>query len=289
MRLPGAKLTQTRPEHHGHYLYFSTTLPPDTIETGKAWVEWGVCQSTISTFPVKIIDVPVTSQPQQFSTGVAMWSYQIDNWPNFMEQYAAMGFNHMNLWHGLIHNPSTPDEWVRQWVERAITNNTVVSIKTSDTWDLAVVDADPDAQTLSPGGERQGWTSPCPSYRGPGFVDEVQKLVKVSKSGLSYILSDEERYGSQGGTACVGDRCTARWQAWLPVHRPDLEYHTPLDVITNRVDLPEHYQAWLWFRAFLSTERFAYFKQEFDHAVTNNVELAGVPPMLSWWAGAAEQ
>jgi hypothetical protein len=280
----------------GMYLVLATDLKPGTDGVGRSWAQWEGGQPSISEFPINVIDVPVARQPKQIMTGMAIWPYMIDNWPDFYRQYASMGFNQMNLWHGAIYvadqYAAGPDrspalDYVSGVAKAARENGIMTSIDASVSWDDDLLKNDPDAQALFVDGTRAG---PCPSYRGPAFIDYIRKNAAIAMSGISYIQSDEETYGTGNFvTACVCPRCEARWREWLKANRPGLEYVSPREVITRKDELPDHYRAWLWFRASLTTERYAIYKQELERAVAQAGGPGSSPkPLIGWWAAAAE-
>ena len=292
--LPSLPLDGSR----GMYLYMSTDLAPGTTGTGRSWTESEGGKSAVSEFSVEVIDVPVARQPQTVMTGIAMWPYMIDNWPDFYAQFASLGFSQMNLWHGAIHvsgyhpqGEAPPDvQATLDYVTRVATSGRkhgfMVSIDASTSWDAALLNEDPDAQALFVNGTRAG---PCPSYRGPGFIEQIRRNAAVALSGISYIQSDEETYGGGNyATACVCSRCDERWKKWLAVSRPDLVYASPREVIERREDLPEVYRAWLWFRASLTTERYRIYQEELRRAAAQAEVRSSPRPLMGWWAAAVE-
>lgn len=280
----------------GRFLALATDLKPGTTAAGKSWAEWEGGEPSVTEFHIKVIDVPVARQPKQIMTGMAIWPYMIDNWPDFYRQYASMGFNQMNLWHGAIHvadqydaGPKRPPalDYVSRVAKSARENGIMTSIDASISWDEDLLKKDPDAQALFLDGTRAG---PCPSYHGPAFIEQIRRNVAIAMSGISYIQSDEETYGTGNfATACVCPRCEARWKEWLKVNRPGLKYVGIREVITRKDELPDHYRAWLWFRASLTTERYRIYKKELQRAVVQAGGPGSSPrPLLGWWAGAAE-
>lgn len=283
----------------GVYLYLSTDLAPGTRGAGRSWAEVGGAESSVSTFTVQVVDTPVARQPRRIMTGIAMWPYMIENWPDFYAQFAGLGFNHMDLWHGAIHVVGLHPEAAAPADVRATLaaagriaaaareRGIRVSINASGSWDDSIIRADPDAQALFASGTRTG---PCPSYRGPGFREQIRRNAAIAGVGIFGIQSDEELYG--GGnytTACVCPRCAGRWQEWLAGNRPGLEYVAPADLIGQRVERPELYRAWLWFRASLTTERYRIYRRELARAAAPTAVAASNPaPRLGWWAGATE-
>jgi hypothetical protein len=269
-----------------YYLCLATTLQPGATAAGKAWAEWPDGRSTVTEFPIRVIDVPVARQPRKVMAGTAMWPYMIAAWPDFYRQYATLGFNQMNLWHGAIYNTDKVDEGLLQTVRLARKQGIMTSIDASISWNEEMINQDPEAQALFLNGQRAG---PCPSYRGPGFSSWIKHNAHIAASGVSYIQSDEELYGGGNYTqACVCPRCEARWRQWLAENRPGLDYRGPGEVLTDRDQLPEHWRAWLWFRASLTTERYRLYKEELARAVAQYGAQSSPKPLIGWWAGAAE-
>ena len=290
LRLPAATLTALRPDHAGGWLYLKTTLKPGAVDTGKAWAEWEGGKSAVTTFDIQVIASPVVSQPKRFMAGVGIRPYTSGNWPDFIRQYASLGFNHIDFWHGVIHNTSKPSPSVLKLVEQARANNIIVSVDCSWWWDTDVLKEDPDSLAVFANDGRRGTVKDmeiCPSYRGPGIMDRIKRNAQVARSGISSILSDEESYGHYNNFhyACVCPRCEERWKQWLPVHRPLLEHRSAQDVVAKYEKMPEYWRAWTWFRASLTTERYAIIKQEIVKAVQEHGAESSPRPMLGWWSG----
>lgn len=287
------------------YLYLATDLKAGAAATGRSWAESQGKKSALSEFAVEVLDVPVAGQPKQIMTGIAMWPYMIDNWPDFYPQFASLGFNHMDLWDGSIHvlyatdskqlyaedskRPAKAQSALDHFARVAASarkHGITAAIDMSISWDDEVIKSDPDAQALFVNGTRRG---PCPSYRGPGFAEQIRRNAAVALSGITCIQSDEEVYGNGGfTTACVCPRCEDLWKKWLKVNRPGLAYISPTEVVNRKEELPHQWRAWLWFRASLTTERYRLYKSEFESAA-EKAGLASAPrPTLAWWAGAAD-
>lgn len=293
LRLPGANLTAVRPDHAGGWLYLKTTLKPGTVDTGKAWAKWEGGKSAVTTFDIRVIASPVVSQPKQFMAGVAIRPYTSDGWPDFIKQYASLGFSHIDFWHGVIHNTSKPDQSVLKLVEQARANQIIVSIDSSWWWDSKVLKEDPDSLAVFAKDGRRGTVKDmeiCPSYRGPGIMNRIKSNAQVARSGISSILSDEECYGHYNNFhyACVCPRCEERWRQWLPAHRPLLEYRSAREVVANYQEMPEYWRAWTWFRASLTTERYGIIKQEIVKAVQEHGAESSPRPMLGFWSGQVD-
>ncbi|MBI3921642.1 MAG: hypothetical protein HY318_09515 [Armatimonadetes bacterium] len=276
------------PDLKGGLFYLSTTLAPGMATTGKAWAEWDGGKSVPTEFDVKVTDARPVKQPKRLWTGAAMWPYMIANWPDYYKQYASLGFNHQNLWHGAIWSTDKVNADVVDIVTQARKAGISTSIDSSTAWGPEIWGKTPnqDALAMFTDGQRAG---PCPSYRGPTFDDWQAKLARIAASGVSFILSDEETYGNGGFTgACVCSRCEARWREWLKANRPGMAYVSPKEVIAKNADMPEEYRAWLWFRASLTTERYKTLKQAMARATREFGVKSSPAPMLGWWAGAAE-
>ena len=231
LRLPDASLTDWRPDHAGGWLYLKTTLAPGTVETGKVWAQWEGGKSAVSTFDIRVIASPAAVQPGKFMAGVAIRPYTADAWPNFIQQYASLGFNHIDYWHGVINNGSKPDPNVRKFVEQARANKIIVSVDSSWWWDTKVLEQDPDSLATFAINGRKGTVKDmevCPSYRGPGIMNRIKANAQVARSGVSSILSDEESYGHYNNFhyACVCGRCEKLWKQWLKMNRPLMEHRS---------------------------------------------------------------
>ncbi len=300
----------------GGLLYLSTTLKPGTTAKARSWAEWEGGKSTPTEFDVKVADARPVKQPKRIRTGAAMWPYMLANWPDFHNQYAQLGFNFMDYWHGAIHSTDKVHADLVDNVKKSANVGVMVGMSSSTTWGPEVWgdNKDQDALALFTDGQRAG---PCPSYRGPGFHTWIAKLARIAASGVSFIMSDEETYGSGGfGGACVCGRCEARWKEWLKINRPGMAYISPTDVIkkhgspenvtafdklwenkegadlnevaVRNTDIEEQYRAWLYFKASLTTERFKLFKQAIAKATKEFGAKSSPEPMLTWWAGAAD-
>ncbi len=304
------------PDLKGGLLYLSTTLKPGTTSKAKSWAKWEGGESAPTEFDVKVADAKPVKQPKRIWTGAAMWPYMIANWPDYYKQYASLGFNHQNLWHGAIHATDKVNTDVLEIVTKARKAGVSTSIDSSESWGPEIWGDKPDkdAQALFTSGTRSG---PCPSYRGPAFDKWQARIARIAASGVSFILSDEETYGNGGySSACVCPRCEARWRKWLKENRPGMVYISPTDVLNKHAsvgsvvafdklqdvkessdlnqamstndDIEEQYRAWLWFRASLTTERYQLYKKAIDKACKEFGVKSSPKPMLAWWAGAAE-
>jgi hypothetical protein len=307
------------PDLKGGLLYLSTTLKPGATAKARSWAEWEGGKSAPTEFDVRVADAPPVKQPKRVWTGAAMWPYMIANWPDYYNQWAALGFNHQNLWHGAIHSTEKVHVDVLEIVTKARAAGISTSIDSSSAWGPEIWGdkRDQDALALFTTGTREG---PCPSYRGPLFHEWQAKLARIAASGVSFILSDEETYGSGGYTmACVCPRCEARWREWLKTNRPGLAYIGPQDVLTRHAaapptvafdklaeaqagaaataaaapvdsgaELEEQYRAWVYFRASLTTERYVSLKAALEKACQEFGRMSSPTPMLGWWAAAAE-
>jgi hypothetical protein len=292
----GADLSMSRSGYNGEWFYFSTSLSPGSQATGRVWAEWKGGKSTVAEFPIEVIAIRDAGQPKQIRAGVTLWPYQIGNWPGFADQFADMGFNHVYYWHGLLYSSNyklphdlKPDETLRDEVAEFRDRGIITSVVATGTWDFAQMQM-PEAQALFATGKRR---TPCPSYRGPGFTEAVeQNCEKVARSGVSYILSDEEYFATRGFTIgqdiCLCDRCEKLWAQWLPVHRPDLERLPIGQVIQRRDELPEHMRAWWYFRASLTTQRYRTWRNAFVRAVEEHGAKSSPTPMLGWCCGGAD-
>lgn len=300
----------------GGLLYLSTTLKPGTEAKAKSWAEWEGGKSTPTEFDVKVADGRPVKQPKRIFTGAAMWPYMMANWPDFYNQYAQLGFNFFDYWHGAIFSTDKVHTDLVDTVKKARAAGISVAMSSSTTWGPEVFGDKPDQDALAlfNNGVRSG---PCPSYRGPGFHAWIDNLARIADSGVSFIQSDEETYGSGGFSgACVCSRCEARWKDWLKTNRPGMAYIGPKEVIdkygtfssvtafdklqeakegadlneaANRnTDIEEQYRAWLNFRASLTTERFKIFKDAIVKASNKAGAKSSPSPMLAWWAGAAD-
>jgi hypothetical protein len=297
LTIPYVDLTTKRPGHKGEMYYFITTLPAGTEETAKVWIERDGKKTKAEQFPIKVIAVSRGKQPKTLRTGVTMWPYQVHNWPNFIDEFASLGFNHNYFWSGVLYDTNyklpenlDSDERLKILAKDSWKKNITTSVVGTGTWDFETIDKNPNAQALFAKGTRRG---PCPSYRGPGFSDAVkQNCEKVAKSGVSYILSDEEFYMTHGFTIgkhiCFCPRCEALWKKWLPEHRPDLSYISPREVIERKEELPQHLHAWWTFRASLTTDRYRIWRDEFFKAVEKYGAKSSPSPMFGWCVGAAD-
>jgi len=290
LRLPAATLNAFRPDHAGGWLYLQTTLLPGVVETGKVWAQWDGGRSAVTTFDIRVIASPDASQPGNFMAGVAIRPYTSGNWPDFLEQFAALGFNHIDYWHGVIQETSKPHPDMLKFVEQARSKDIVVSVDCSWWWDTKILEEDPDSLALFAKTGRRGNVKEmeiCPSYRGPGILNRIKRNTQVARSGISSILSDEESYGHYNNFhyGCVCPRCEKRWKQWLPLHRPLLEYRSAQEVVANYEQMPDHWRAWTWFRASLTTERYSIIKEELVKAVAEHGANSSPRPMLGWWSG----
>jgi hypothetical protein len=224
------------PELKGGFLYLSTTLPPGTTGKGQVWAEWdgGGQKSAVTDFDVRVIEVPSVAQPKKLWPGASMWPYMIANWPDYYRQYASMGFTHQNLWHTAIYHTQKPDPVVADIVSQSWAAGVSTSIDSSIFWGPEITGENPDPSNLAlfVDGTRSG---PCPSYRGPAFEEWLGKLARISESGISFLISDEETYGGGNyANACVCPRCEERWKQWLKENRPELHYKSQREVIAGK-------------------------------------------------------
>ncbi len=279
----------------GVFLLLASELAVGVAEKGSSWAQWEGGKTAPSEFAIEVIAVPVARQPKAVMAGAAIWPYMIDNWPDFYAQYASFGFNQMDLWDGAIYIADTYVEGaklppglerVNRIAQSCTAHGIMTAIDASVSWDDEKLKQDPDAQALFVDGTRAG---PCPSYRGPAFADTIRSNAAIALAGISYIQSDEETYGSGGyNGACVCPRCVARWKQWLPANRPGLEYLDPKEIITHQADHPDHWRAWLWFRASLTTERYRIYKDELERAAARAKTHSSPRPLIGWWAAAAD-
>ena len=271
-----------------YYLSLSTTLEPGTEAKMRISAKWRGGEMKPRIFPINVIDAPAGQQPKSIVTGSATWSYQIG--PDFYEKYASLGFNLIDYWVGYIHATSEVHEPLKESVELARKHGITTSINASTSWDAEKIKEDPEAHAMYFSGKKYGEIA-CPSYRGPGFLDKMKFNAEIAKSGISHIQSDEELYinSGAGGNMCICERCEARWKEWLAKQYPELEYVSPGEVYKNREEYyPEHYRAWQWFMASLTTERYKIYKEELEKAVDKYDAKSSPRALLSWWAGAAE-
>lgn len=283
--LPAVSLDGTK----AWFLCLSTTLAPGATATCTISATWEGGKMQPESFPVEVIDAPAACQPKKIVTGAAIWPYQMSSWPDFFPQYASLGFNMIDHWRGAIHATQKVDELLKEQVAVARELGIAMAINASNWWDYEIVKSDPDAQAVYMNGKRVP-NVPCPSYRGPGFTEKMRFNADIAKSGISFILSDEEFYPNRGAgvNVCACQRCQQRWRAWLPDHYPQLEYLPIQQVYEQRERRPELYRALLWFKASLTTERYRLYKAEIEMAVQEYGAASSPRPMLGWWAGAAE-
>jgi len=272
------------------YLCLSTTLAPGAEAECRISATWEGGKMLPRKFPVKVIDTPIAGQPKEIMTGSAVWGYQIGSWPDFFKQYKSLGFNMIDYWRGTIHATGTVDETLKEQTRLARQQGIIMAINASNSWDYEIVKEDADAQAVYMSGKREP-SVPCPSYRGPGFIDKMRFNAQIAKSGISFILSDEEFYPHTGAgpNICMCERCEGLWREWLPVHYPELEYVPIQEVYEKRKEHPERYRALLWFKASLTTERYRIYKEEIAKAVREHGAASSPEPMLGWWAGGAEE
>ncbi|MBI4025302.1 MAG: hypothetical protein HY360_10010 [Verrucomicrobia bacterium] len=277
---------------NGMYLCLATTLKTGANAKGRIWAEWKNGKSVVTEFPIQVIETPVARQPREIMTGTAVWPYMIASWPDFYQQYASLGFNQMNLWHDSIYCGGYRDKGRKPYedlihaAQSATEQRIMLSLNASVSWNRSIIEKDHDAQALFLRGQRGG---PCPSYRGPGFVEGIHYNAAIADSGISWIQSDEEEFGSGGfSQACVCPRCEDRWKKWLKENRPALKHLSPEEIIADQAEFPEHWRAWLWFRASLTTERYKLYKEELEKAVAKYGAHSSPKPLLGWWAGAVD-
>ena len=272
------------------FLCVATTLEPGAEAEFTISAAWEDGKMPPKTFPIRVMDVPVGRQPEELVTGAAIWPYQVSNWPDFFKQYASLGFNLMDYWEGTIHDTTRVNEKLREQTEAARQEGIGLSVNASGSWDMAKIAETPDAQAVYGNTGKSHKQIPCPSYRGPGCPDKLRFNAEIARSGVSHIQSDEELYGNTGAGAhvCICSRCETRWKEWLARQYPELEYASPGAVYKSREDYPEHYRAWVWFMASLTTERYRIYKGQIEKAVKGHGANSSSKPLLSWWAGAAE-
>ena len=285
IELPSVKLDGRK----AIYLCLSTTLAPGTGASCKISAVWDGGKMLPRSYPIKVIDAPTVEQPKKIRTGSAVWAYQIDAWPDFFKQYKSLGFNMIDYWRGTIHATGKVDETLKEQTRLAREQGIITAIDASGSWDYEIVKGDPESQAIYMSGKRVP-SIPCPSYRGPGLIDKMRFNAEIAKSGISFILSDEEHYPNTGAGAniCICQRCQGRWREWLPAHYPELKYLPIEEVFQKKKEHPELYRALLWFKASLTTERYRIYKEKIEKAVKDHGAASSPGPMLGWWAGAAE-
>jgi hypothetical protein len=84
---------------------------------------------------------------------------------------------------------------------------------------------------------------------------------------------------------CVCDRCQTRWSQWLSQNRPELDPLAPEVFLDDPLNHLEHYNAWWYFRANLTTQWYTAARQRILESIVKHGSRSGVKPYFASYTG----
>ncbi|MCH2114820.1 MAG: hypothetical protein MK171_07925 [Pirellulales bacterium] len=245
-------------------LLVESDLDPGERATGYVSYEWNGGYQLPRPVFFEGVELPSIAAPKRIVTALDAYSAAYLNWenlrPNLTGQEAMvrdlqrMGFNRLQLWGG------DPRPYAQLGIEAGSSYGGSFAVDPKKF---------PESGAVTFGGERSAEVM-CPSYRGPGFVENewIEQLKKTAAVSSSVNLDDEVYLMSGiGPEICFCDRCISRWNTWLGTHQPGLNDISPQEFFQRAHRYPKHYEAWLRFRCALVAERYGILREIFLEAV----------------------
>ncbi len=182
----------------------------------------GAYQSALITYPIEIIEIPEQPvMPQRLMTSLSWWGIGATKaWPEWDEAFRRLGFNTVpasSTW--LDPEDQETLDFVAQVREAGYKIQTIDS-----TWHRMLSRHKNDPEIYCQFEDGTNGSRLCPSYRGPYYEEELQRVeTAVKLLEPSYLHCDIELWGWQGPvdaekcTRCQADKeklGIATWEDW---------------------------------------------------------------------------
>lgn len=202
-------------------LYMRSSLPAGATAALRTWLDWGDGQSAPSTMEVRIADMPPAPMCERMTMALGWWSLSDTRvWPDGLQAHRAIGLNTLSTF-SVWMEPDDIELWafadqVRQQGFRML--------DVDSTWHRMISRHKDDRSLYCQFADGTTNSRLCPSYRGPWYDEELQRIAgECARLKPDNLSTDVELWNWQGPvdaekcTRCQADKQTsgiAAWEDW---------------------------------------------------------------------------
>lgn len=202
-------------------LYMRSSLQPGTTAPLRYWLDWGDGRSVPSTIQVRVADMPPAPECKRMMMALGWWALSgTYEWPNGLQAHRAVGLNTLStftMW-------MDPEDEVLWALGEEGRRQGFKMLNVDSTWHRMISRHKDDKSIYCQFADGATNTRLCPSYRGPWYQEELQRVAgECARLKPDYLSTDVELWNWQGPvdaekcTRCQADKQgsgIATWEDW---------------------------------------------------------------------------